>query len=84
MVVHEHPRLLRKLRRLPGANTKDMNVDRERIMTIYLTVMKHGDTTLNADEETRAVIACRADIEKEWPKIAKVGRALEQVRRAQR
>lgn len=117
-VVHEHPRLLRKLRRMPGANSmlpvlrlpdtargetiadvvlpeipeamralmrqiEDMRADRERIMTIYLTVMKHGETVAIANAETKAVMACRADIEKKWPKIAKVGLALERARSTQ-
>jgi hypothetical protein len=116
-VVREQTRLLRKLRRMPGANSmlpvprmpdtargetiidvalagipeamralmreiEGMNADRERITTIYLAVMKYGDDTANAGSEVVAVMACRADIESEWPKIAKLGLALEKVRRA--
>jgi hypothetical protein len=51
-------------------------------MTIYLTVTKHGEDAANVDEEAKAVIACRADIEKEWPIIGKIGRAAEQARGA--
>ena len=120
-VVHEHPRLLRRLRRMPGANTmlpvtrlpdtalgetivdvvlpaipekmqavmrqiEEMNADYERILKIYLTAMKHGEeielSHIGPREEIAAVMACRGDIETQWPRMGKLGLALEQARRA--